>query len=62
MMTEYISTMNGYLICESSLHLDREDLRIKLHVKEKSPHLDELEHLVAEAERIGRPKAYYRST
>jgi hypothetical protein len=52
--------MDPIVLDQFPFHLDVEDLKKKLHVREGSSLAKELQHLMAEAQDLGRPKALYK--
>ena len=51
--------MNTHILNTIPIHIDVADLAKKMCIEDRRSDVDELAHLVAEAEAIGRPKALY---
>jgi hypothetical protein len=53
--------MNSKILSTIPLQFDLEQLREKVRIKEGSEHVGKLKDLLAEAQAIGKPKAFYRA-
>ena len=52
--------MNSKILSEIPLRINLEHLREKARIKEGSEHFGKLKDVLAEAQAIGKPKAFYR--